>query len=184
MPTRDQFNRLANEVRPRLIRQAVILSRDKELANDLVQVTLTKAAQHFDRFDGGERAFLNWTLRILQRSFLDEVRRRSRRVLEISFDGLPEGSDASFDALDMVCADIDILEDVIANDELAHIIETLKTLLPAEQVDALCMSILEGYSYEEVAALQNINVGTVRSRVHRAKKILTRVFQEQKLTSA
>jgi RNA polymerase sigma-70 factor (ECF subfamily) len=182
MSTHDRFNRLANEVCPRLTRQAILLSRNKELANDLVQVTLTKAAQHFDKFDSERSTFLNWTLRILQRSFLDETRRRSRRPSEISFEGLLENSDTNLDTFDVVDEQVNILEDVIAQDEFAHLTEMLETL-PAEYAEALRMSILEGYSYEQVAAHQNTTVGTVRSRIHRAKKILVRAAQERQLTS-
>lgn len=182
MSTNQRFDRLANEVRPRLTRQATLLSRDKELANDLVQVTLTKASQHFDKFDSDRSTFLNWTLRILQRTFLDETRRRSRRPSEISFEGLMENSDTNLDIFDVVDEQVNILEDVIAQEEFAYLEEMLGTL-PEGYAEALRMSILEGCSYEQVAAHQNTTVGTVRSRIHRAKKILVRAAQERRLTS-
>lgn len=182
MSTHDRFNRLASEVRPRLTRQAILLSRNTELANDLVQVTLTKAALHFDKFDSERSTFLNWTLRILQRSFLDENRRRSRRPSEISFEGLLDNSDTNLDTFDVVDEQVNILEDVIAHEEYAHLTEMLD-MLPDEYAEALRMSILEGSSYEEVAAHQNTTVGTVRSRIHRAKKILIKAAEERQLAS-
>lgn len=182
MSTNQRFDRLANEVRPRLTRQAILLSRDKDLANDLVQVTLTKASQHFDKFDSDRSTFLNWTLRILQRAFLDETRRRSRRPSEISFEGLMENSDTNLDVFDVVDERVNILDDVIAQDELSQLAKMLD-MLPFEYAEALRMSILEGCSYEQVAAHQNTTVGTVRSRIHRAKKILVRAVQETQVAS-
>jgi RNA polymerase sigma-70 factor (ECF subfamily) len=181
MLAHDRFNRLSEEARPRLLQQALFLSRNAELAQDLVQAALVKAARNFYKFDGDRGSFLTWTLRILQRIFLDDVRWRSKRPVEISFEGLGN-LDTNIDSLDFKDENTDVLRDVIAKEERAQLEEMLNSMQDI-YAEALRLHIMEGLSYEEVAARQGATLGTVRSRIHRAKKILCKAAEEQRLAA-
>lgn len=180
MMTSTRFSNLAEDARPRLYRQALMLSRNAEDAHDLVQNTLIKAARSFDQYDES-RSFLNWTLRILQRSFLDDVRFRNRRIAAASFETIMSDSDTDLDAFEVRDTKVNILEDYIQREHAQEMVKFINCLTP-DYKDALYKNLVEGYSYDEIAEMQSTTVGTVRSRIHRAKKILLEKIEASQAT--
>jgi RNA polymerase sigma-70 factor (ECF subfamily) len=171
MITQDsRFDKLANEARPRIYRQAFMLSKNAEDAHDLTQSTLIRAAQSFEKFDQ-TRSFLNWSLRILHRIFLDDLRMRNRRINAASFEAIVDASDADYDSFDVADPKVDILQSFIQR-ERDEDVKRLLGCLPIEYQDALYKNVVEGFSYDEIAQMQNTTVGTVRSRIFRAKRIV------------
>ncbi|MCC6077468.1 sigma-70 family RNA polymerase sigma factor [Pseudomonas sp. GCM10022188] len=142
------------ELLPRLRRFALSLTRDAASADDLVQATLEKAlgAWRGKRGDGDLRA---WLFAILYRLFVDGQRRARRyaRILAL-FGGEEERSPST--------------EDIVS----AH--STLEAFerLPAEQRALLTLVSVEGLSYREVGEALQIPIGTVMSRLSRARQAL------------
>lgn len=138
---------------PRLRRYARSLVFDASAADDLVQTTLERALAHWHQFDQ-RRDILVWTLSIAHNAFMDE-RRRDKRVTWV--DG-----DAAIDALPAVGNDLGLRLDLLA--ALAR--------LPLEQRQPLLLVTLEQLTYAECADVLHIPVGTVMSRISRARTAL------------
>ncbi len=138
---------------PRLRRYARSLVFDASAADDLVQTTLERALAHWHQFDQ-RRDILVWTLSIAHNAFMDE-RRRDKRVSWV--DG-----DAAIDALPAVGNDLGLRLDLLA--ALAR--------LPIEQRQPLLLVTLEQLTYAECADVLRIPVGTVMSRISRARTAL------------
>ncbi|HVS76955.1 MAG TPA: RNA polymerase sigma factor [Steroidobacteraceae bacterium] len=151
---------LLREQIPRLRRFAYWLTRDPEDADDLVQSTLERALSRWEsRRDA--TALKPWLFSILYRNFLS-TRRRSRRyasMLERFTRGQPE-------------------EHPSAEREAAaqSSLEALQTL-SSEQRSLLLWVSVEGLSYQEVAQILDIPMGTVMSRLSRARRALRRVLE-------
>ena len=136
---------------PALRRFARALSRDAETADDLVQDTLVRALRAEHLFHGGD--LRTWLFTILLN--LDRNRRRglSRRpVLAVIEDVDPAGEPTS--------------------DGTGRDIERGLALLPTEQREVLLLVALEGMSYREAADVQGVPIGTVMSRLSRARNTL------------
>jgi len=141
---------------PRLRRYARSLVFDASAADDLVQTTLERALAHWHQFDQ-RRDILVWTLSIAHNAFMDERRRDKRMALADS----GEANDV-IDALPAVGNDVALRMDLLA--ALAR--------LPVEQRQPLLLVTLEQLSYAECAEVLRIPVGTVMSRISRARTAL------------
>lgn len=148
---------------PSLRAFAISLSGDHSRADDLVQETLMRAWDHNDRFERGSN--LNaWLFTILRNLFHSEYRKRSREVPD------PDGAYASqLQSPPEQDARLDLQDFQLA---LAK--------LPADQREALLLIGAEGFSYEDAAAICNVAVGTIKSRVNRARTRLDELLQSGK----
>jgi RNA polymerase sigma-70 factor, ECF subfamily len=136
---------------PALRRFARALSRDAETADDLVQDTLVRALRAEHLFHGGD--LRTWTFTILLN--LDRNRRRSlsRRPVLAAIEDVDPAADPG-------------------SDGTGRDIERGLALLPAEQREVLLLVALEGMSYREAADVQGVPIGTVMSRLSRARNTL------------
>lgn len=150
---------------PRLRRYARSLVFDTSAADDLVQTTLERALAHWHQFDQ-RRDILVWTLSIAHNAFMDE-RRRDKRASWV--DG-----DAVLDALPAVGNDLGLRLDLLA--ALAK--------LPVEQRQPLLLVTLEQLTYAECADVLRIPVGTVMSRISRARAALRDLLDGRSPASA
>ncbi|MCW5695091.1 MAG: sigma-70 family RNA polymerase sigma factor [Pseudolabrys sp.] len=134
---------------PALRRFARALTRDTETADDLVQDTLVRALRSEHLFHGGE--LRTWMYTILANLNRNRLRSLARRPVMVPVDD----GDAAVDAA-----------------EGARDIERALATLVDEQRDALLLVVLEGLSYREVAEIQGVPIGTVMSRLARARQQL------------
>lgn len=151
------------EVIPRLRRFALSLTRNESSADDLVQTCLERALSRREtRWDGGDlRA---WLFSILYRVFLDGQRRAKRYAGLLSLFGV--GSDD-----DMAPSTEDVVMARSALDGFNR--------LPVEQRALLLLISVEGLSYQEAADTLAVPIGTVMSRVSRARKALRDLTEGQ-----
>ena len=142
---------------PRLRRYARSLVFDTSAADDLVQTTLERALSHWHQFDQ-RRDILLWTLSIAHNAFMDDRRRHARMPMAELHDhqGAMEERHAA------ETPDIGLRLDLVA---------ALKQL-PVEQREPLLLVTLEQLSYAECAELLRIPIGTVMSRISRARVAL------------
>jgi len=133
---------------PALRRYARVLTRDGELADDLVQDTLVRALRSEHLFHGGE--VRSWLFTILTNLNRNRLRALARRPTTASLedDDAPDASGPEAGGRD---------------------IERALSLLAEEQKQVLLLVVLEGLSYREVADIQGIPIGTVMSRLARAR---------------
>lgn len=143
------------------------LTLDEDDANDLVQETYLKAYRFFDSYEQGTNAKA-WLFRILKNSFINEFRKKSKEPSKVDYNEV-ETFYNSDDVDENITADlrVDSIQDMIG-DEVA-------TALNALAVDFRTIIILcdlEGFTYEEMSKILDIPIGTVRSRLHRARNLL------------
>lgn len=138
-------------------------TRQEADAQDCVQETMLKAWRQLPRFRG-ECSLESWLYRVCVSCCLDWVRKRGRRMEE-SADGLAE---EGFEIADPAPRPE---ERVISREERAALRRDIDQL-PAPMRETLILHALEGRSYEETAALTGASMGTVKSRLNRARQKL------------
>ncbi|WP_238232602.1 sigma-70 family RNA polymerase sigma factor [Methylobacterium thuringiense] len=140
---------------PRLRRFAFVRTGNAAEADDMVQATLMRAWEHQDRFETGSN-LIAWLFTILRNTHLNQVKRRRREVEDV--DGVIAGTLSS--APDQ--------EHRIALNELQAALDEL----PEDQRETLLLVTVDGLRQEEAAAILGCQVGTVKSRVSRARERL------------
>ena len=139
---------------------AVSLCGDRERADDLVQETLFKAWNHLDSFQEGTN-LKAWLFTILRNTYFSERRRRKREVEDV--DG---GYAAKLSSSPEQHGHMDMRD---FQDALSG--------LPADQRESLVLVGAAGFSYEEAAEISGCAVGTIKSRVNRARRRLADTLQ-------
>jgi RNA polymerase sigma-70 factor, ECF subfamily len=145
---------------PHLRAFAISLTRNPDRAEDLVQDTLLRACDKRDSFELGT-SLQAWLFTILRNSFHTEHRKRSREV--------EDGDGAYAQALVT-------LPDQIAKLELQDLSVALSKL-PSDQRQAILLVGVEGLSYEEAAMVVGVPLGTIKSRVNRARHHLAELLE-------
>jgi RNA polymerase sigma-70 factor, ECF subfamily len=148
---------------PTLRRFAISLSRNADLADDLVQETLVRAIARIDTFQPDSNLDA-WLMTILRNRFFSECRERSRTVEDV------DGQHAETLA---------ILPEQVGWCIVKDLHEAMQQLSPCHQ-EALMLIGGSGLSYEEAAVICNCEVGTVKSRVHRARLELASLLSSEK----
>lgn len=169
-----EFEAMANLSRRRAYGLALQLTRNANEAEDLVQDTFVKAWKGYDSYTPG-RPFLNWLLRIMQRAYLDSRRRNNPIRRADSLNSMLNPSDGEFQEIPI--ADLSAAPDLIAEqNDLTQEVRDALAELPEVYRAAIVMCDLEQRSYSEIADAQKTTVGTVRSRIHRGRKLLREVL--------
>ncbi len=161
----DDFERLALDQMDTLHRVARRLTRDPERANDLVQETFLRAFRAREGFQLKEYGIRPWLLRIMQNLHFSRSGRERRQPTAME--------DAALEAADLdalpetpgVPLPIDIEQ---LDDELVRALETL----PVDYQIVLLMWAVDDLSYKQIAHTLDIPIGTVMSRLHRARQKL------------
>jgi RNA polymerase sigma-70 factor (ECF subfamily) len=131
-------------------------------AEDVVQDALISAWRSIASFEGS--SFRAWVFRIATNRAIDVVRARRRRG-ELPLEP-PE--DAEVEWAEPVASTPDPVE-IAGQGEALKVVEEALTAIPAEQGAALMLRDIEGFSYEEIAHITASEIGTVKSRIHRAR---------------
>ncbi len=143
------------------------LTFDEDDAKDLVQETYLKAFRFINSFEEGTNAKA-WLFRILKNSFINDYRKKSKEPAKVDYNDV-ESYYNSEDAQVEMTTDLRVesLRDMIG-DEVSNALNSLA--VDFRTVIILCD--LEGFTYEEMAKILDIPIGTVRSRLHRARNLL------------
>lgn len=143
------------------------LTGNADDAHDLLQETFLKAFRFFDSFQQGTNCKA-WLFQISKNSFINRYRKQTREPDKVSYDEIEE----YYDTLRPVNADANNLEDHLYNNLLDDEITSALQALPEAFRTVLILSDIESLTYEEIAELLNCPIGTVRSRLHRARKMV------------
>jgi RNA polymerase sigma-70 factor (ECF subfamily) len=139
-------------------------------AEDLTQEAFLRAFRFFDRYNR-QMPFENWLYRIISNVFIDELRKRPRFRAHSLDQPVVTGSSEG-----EVCFEIPDLtgnpESLMLQTELDEPLQRALNALPADFRQAVVLADIEGLSYEEIAEAMNCSLGTVRSRLHRGRKML------------
>ncbi|MDP2649058.1 MAG: sigma-70 family RNA polymerase sigma factor [bacterium] len=150
---------------PKLKAFAISLSHDEDQAEDLVQQTLLQSLAKIDSFELGSNMSA-WLFTILRNAFISDYRKYRREV-----EWNPEFEDALFFSTRAGEAEAEATYDL-------HQLLLYLACLPAEQSDALVAISYLGMSYEEAAERLDCAVGTIKSRVSRARSALLALLDE------
>lgn len=159
----DQFKTEMIGLLPRLRRFAVTLARSGPDADDLVQDACATALQKWHLYDPSQ-PLDRWMFRIVRNLWISEIRKRQVRQ--------GQGQIPAEEATELQTADAD---DALA----AKQVQGKVSALPTELSQPLMLVCAEGYSYREVSEFLEIPVGTVMSRIHRARKLLVSVLGQE-----
>ncbi|MBC6427353.1 MAG: sigma-70 family RNA polymerase sigma factor [Ekhidna sp.] len=143
------------------------LTFDEDEAKDLVQDTYLKAYRFINSFQEGTNAKA-WLYRILKNNFINDYRKKSKQPSKVDYQEIEQYSNS---------------EDRPSNATFDYQLETTKDMIGDEVSNALnslavdfrtviILCDLEGFTYEEMAKILDIPIGTVRSRLHRARNLL------------
>ena len=157
----SDFDQIARDHGRFLYTVAYRLTGNHDDAQDLVQEVLLRVRRGLATFTPG--SLEGWLSRITTNAFLDDVRKRRRRPLEIVPD-LPDS---------LVGVDADP-EQALAVERLPDDIQDALRALPPDFRAPLVLCDVVGLDYAEIAAALDIPPGTVRSRIHRARALLRR----------
>jgi len=156
----DAFNRLVEWYQGQVYNLALRMLGDKDLAADAAQETFISAYRSIGGFRGGN--FRSWLLRIAANACRDLMRAaRARRsisldMLELTPDSIPHSREESPDSY-------------VIRRELGHAIQAGLQTLSHDHRLALVLIDVQGFTYQEAAQVMRCNVGTVRSRLSRAR---------------
>lgn len=174
-----KFEVLKAESERRAYSMALQLTRNATEAEDLMQETYLKAWRGFDSYTPG-RPFLNWLLRIMQRAYLDSKRRDNPIRRADSLNSMISPADGEVQEIP-VADDSMTAEEAMIRDEFNAELKLALAELPEVYRTAIILCDLEELSYGEIAERQKTTIGTVRSRIHRGRKLLRDIIQAKGL---
>ncbi len=140
---------------------------DREEVNDVVQEAFIKAYRALGNFRG-ESQFYTWLYRIAVNTAKNYLVSRSRRPPASDIDV----ADAEYFAGSDNLRDLDTPENLAFRDELEGVVDRAIKNLPEDLRTAVTLREFEGLSYEDIAAIMECPVGTVRSRIFRAREAI------------
>jgi RNA polymerase sigma-70 factor (ECF subfamily) len=158
------FDLLVLKYQHKIVNLIMRYVRDPELALDISQEAFIKAYRALPRFRG-DSAFYTWMYRIAVNTAKNHLAAQRRRPMDIELDLQdPEQYD-----LHAKLKETDTPEGVALGNELKETVERAIAALPEDLRTAIVLRELEGMSYEEIAQTMDCPVGTVRSRIFRAR---------------
>jgi RNA polymerase sigma-70 factor (ECF subfamily) len=143
------------------------LAYNESDANDLVQETYLKAYRFIESYQEGTNAKA-WLFKILKNAFINEYRKRSKQPTKIDYEEIVNYQDAEDSSyVEYVDLRQEIFQGMIG-DEVSNALNSL----PVDFRTVVLLCDIEGFTYEEIASIVDIPIGTVRSRLHRARNML------------
>ncbi len=171
----NAFNRLVLEYQTQVYNLAYRIMGDEASAADAAQEAFISAYKHIGYYRGG--SFKAWLLRIVTNACYDELRRRKRRPAT-SLDALtvlPEGPDAESEAA--LVSKEESPEAFVQRREVARAIQNCLDHLPEDMRTVVVLSDVQGMDYAEIAESVGAALGTVKSRLSRARARLRDCLQ-------
>jgi len=161
------FQELVGRYRGRLLNFVNRMIGDRERAEDLVQEAFIRVYRHLHRFDTTKK-FSTWVYTIASNLAKNELRNRSRSPLVLYQSLRPRGEE---DQRPLQFEDARSRpDDMFAGRHLRELVDAAVATLAAHHREVFVMRELEGRSYEEIAQLTRCNLGTVKSRLNRARR--------------
>ena len=158
------FNQLVRAYQTQVFRTAYRVLSDQAAAEDAAQDAFISAFKHIRAYRGG--SFKAWLLRIVTNACYDQLRVKQRRPTS-SLDAMLLDPDNPAPGADRAAPETP--QDVAERNELGEAIQRGLATLPSDQRVTLVLIDIEGLNYDEAADAMQTNVGTVKSRLSRAR---------------
>lgn len=164
------FEMLMLKYQRRLIRLLSRFVQDEHEVNDVAQEAMIRAYRALPNFRG-ESAFYTWLYRISINTAKNFLVTSGRRPFVSA-----EAANEEGDILDLAdqMADYHTPEAEMINQEILQTVETAITKLPDDLRKAITLREIDGLSYEEIAQIMDCPIGTVRSRIFRAREVIAK----------
>ena len=165
---RQAFEKEALPHMDALYRTALRMTKNVGDAEDLVQEALVKAYRFWDKFETGSNCRA-WLFKIMTNVFINEYRSKSRSPMSVNVDDIDDNylygqlaanSDGDNPEKELFARMLD--------DDVKKAIDEL----PEDFRIVVVLSFIEGFSYQEIAEIADLQLGTVKSRLHRGRKLL------------
>ena len=170
---RELDRRFEDEAMPflgQLYGAALRLTRNPADAEDLVQQTFMRAYAAFEQFESGTN-LKAWLYKILQNTFISGYRKQQRQPKTVSAEVSEDFSLYDQLADQGGSPEVEVLE-AIPDEEVKAALESL----PDQFRTAVLLADVEGFSYQEIADITEVSIGTVMSRLHRGRKALQKAL--------
>jgi len=163
----EEFEREAVPHMDALYNFALKMTGDSDDANDLIQDTYLKAFRFWDKFEKGTNCKA-WLFRIMKNTFINTYRKVTKEPGKVDYEEIENFyENIKPSSTDSAHLEKDIYDNLL-DDELSSAISSL----PEDFRTVVILCDIEGYTYDEIADFVDCPVGTVRSRLHRARKML------------
>ena len=182
---RSEFDRLVERYHKQAYNIAYRMTGNHADAEDLTQEAFVRAFRFFGNYRR-DWPFDNWLYKIMSNLFVDDLRRRPKAHLQ----SLDQPLDLSGSSGDVYLEIPDVganPERMVMSHELDEHIQRALSSLPNDFRMTVILADIEGLSYEEISAVMNCSLGTVRSRLHRGRKLLRSkiaAFERENLLAA
>ena len=162
-----------------LMRTARRMTKSETDAEDLVQETLLKAYRFFDKFEEGTNCKA-WLFKIMTNIFINNYRSKSKAPEALAIDDIDDGFLYGQLAQNYGVNDPEKeFFSKIFDDDIKNAIKDL----PEDFRIVVVLSFLEGFAYQEIAEITGLQIGTVKSRLHRGRKLLQKSLLDYALKS-
>ena len=146
---------------------ALRLTSDPNDAEDLVQDTIVKAYRFFSSYEKGTNAKA-WMFRILKNSFINNYRKNSKKPSQVDYDEVS----SYYESVRAERTETSDLESLMFREMMDDDLSEALTRLPEDFRTVVLLCDVEGYTYEEIANMLDVPIGTIRSRLHRGRNLL------------
>ena len=169
------FEKLILKYQDRIFNMLFRYMNSREDAEDVTQEAFIKAYQSLDKFEL-KASFLTWIYRIAINTAKSRFRRKSEKLSAKCVSIHPNESDKG--GIDVVADGKSPLQKM-ENEETFNAIQAAIDQLDDEHRMVVVLRDIEGYDYQEIVEIMDINLGTVKSRLHRARSRLAQMLQEK-----
>src|SRR3990172_3182842 len=168
------FQELVERYQTRLLNFVFRTIGDRDRAEDLVQEVFIRVYRHLHRFDRSKK-FSKWVYTIASNLAKNELRNRSRNPLVLfqTLRGTGDDEERPIEFEDTTARP----DDMYRKRHLRELVEWAVTQLPEHHREVFVLRELEGKSYEEIAEITDCNLGTVKSRLNRARTAFAAIIE-------
>ncbi|TCK98207.1 RNA polymerase RpoE-like sigma-24 subunit [Natranaerovirga hydrolytica] len=175
----DAFETLIINYEKKIYNLAYQMFHNEQDAYDISQEVFIKVYQSIDKFNFSSK-FSTWLHRITVNTAIDEMRKRKNKQTE-SIDAMIELGESKvtkqYDNQEMTPEDLVLRKE--RNEDLIHLLNQLK----AEHKTIIVLRDIKGFSYEEISQILNCSIGTVKSRLSRARAKLKDLYTNHNLNN-
>jgi len=143
------------------------LTADPNDAEDLVQDTIVKAYRFFSSYEKGTNAKA-WLFRILKNSYINNYRKKSKKPQEVDYDEVA----TFYETIRAERTETSDLEDKMFRELIDDDISNALDEIPEDFRTVVLLCDVEDFTYEEIANMLDVPIGTIRSRLHRGRNLL------------
>lgn len=146
---------------------ALRLTSDPVDAQDLVQDAVVKAFRFFSSYEKGTNAKA-WLFRILKNSYINNYRRTSKMPATVDY----EEVSTFYETIRSERTDTSDLEELMYREKMDDSVSGALQRLPEDFRTVVLLCDVDGFTYEEIANMLDVPIGTIRSRLHRGRNLL------------